>query len=221
MDRNGWHDMRVVDQAPRVPETVRQEIEDLQSYLLGLPSEWRESGSFLAYEERLRALDHELALGRIAEFASNLSVARMGGGGLEVSGFAEVQARVIAILKDSERQYAQLAEARARESRWLGYATLLASSATVASTLASASLFILPVALTAVGTAAAMAFFRLSDRSREAAKRADYLMALRNEVALFPEGSEFASFETSARVEALISSVLTTEVGERPDNSGT
>lgn len=207
--------MSIMDEAPRSPETVREEIGDLKSYLTGLPSEWRASGAFFAYEERLRVLDHELALAQINDFASHLLVASSSGSHFEVAKETSTQARLLAILRNSEREYMELAEFRARESQWLTYVALFASSAAVASALASVSILILPGALTAAGTAAVMAFCRFSERSREAAKRADYLKALQNEIVHFPDVSESAAFQASARVEALISSVLSKDFGER------
>jgi len=113
--------MRVADESPQSPETVREEIEDLQSYLAGLPQEWRESGSFLAYEERLKALDHELALGRIAELASTLMDPSTRRRGLDVHEGGDAQERLLAILTESEREYAKLAATHARTTRVLSY----------------------------------------------------------------------------------------------------
>jgi hypothetical protein len=50
---------------PRPAATVRQETEELRDYLSGLPAEWSSSGSFLGYEERLKALERELALSQV------------------------------------------------------------------------------------------------------------------------------------------------------------
>lgn len=122
---------------------------------------------------------------------------------------------MLAILNDRQRRYADLAAAHAKESRCLTYAAFLTSSATFASALAPLSGLVIPAAVAAVGVAAAMAFSRLSDRSREEAKVADHLMALRNEVVHFRDVSEFDAFPTSARVEELIARVLASEEAHR------
>jgi hypothetical protein len=201
----------------RLPETVREEIEDLRSYLSGLPSEWRDAGSFFAYEEKLRVLDQELALGRIAELASILSPQGKLRVAVDQSALPEDQMKLVSILEDSEQLYARSAASHAKRSQWLLHTILIASSATVASSLGLFSVLALPAAVTAAGAAAVMTFFRWSERSREAEKLADYLMAIRNEVMhlrYLPDLPDLKSgFRTSARVEALIAEVLSTKSG--------
>ncbi|MEE8585399.1 MAG: hypothetical protein V3T83_11155 [Acidobacteriota bacterium] len=203
--------MSLVGHSPRPPEMVREEIEDLRAYLAGLPAEWREVGSFLAYEEKLSALDQELALGRIAELAS-ATVLGKSRSDLTLSGLADDQAQLVAILRDMEQLYARSAATHAKGSRWLSITTFVASSATVAFALASVSALVVPAAAATAAAAAAMALLRWSDRSRKEAKLADYFMAIRNEVMHFRQVSSLADLKldaspTSARVEALIAEV--------------
>lgn len=201
--------LTTVGRPSRSPETVREEIEDLRSYLAGLPSEWRESGSFLAYEEKLAALDQELALGRIAELASTLpGETRRDHSTSELS---DAQEHLADLLEKSGKFYAQLAATHARRNRGLNLAALVASSATAAfALLLPVGAFVIPAAATAAGAAGAMALFRWSERSQEEAKVADYLMALRNEVMHLQDPDVKGAFRTSARVEALIAEVRRT-----------
>jgi len=60
--------------SPRGPLEIQEELGDLRRLLAGLPDDWRESGAFLSYEERLRQLDEELALARVAELLGSLAV---------------------------------------------------------------------------------------------------------------------------------------------------
>lgn len=48
--------------SPRPADVIREEIEDLVSYLEGLPDPLRRSGAMNAYEARLHALQRELMM---------------------------------------------------------------------------------------------------------------------------------------------------------------
>jgi hypothetical protein len=210
----------------RQPAAVRAEIEELQAYLAGLPGEWRASGSFLAYEDRLAALDRELALSQVVELASSLTELQSARNRLAPAQLSDTRDEMVALLSEAERHYAQSAAQYASRSRFLNYAALLASSATVVSVVGSIGVLVAPAAVAAAGAAAAIIIFRWSDRSREKERLADYLMALRNEIAHLGQSTfdlrPSADFtQASARVEVLISEVRSAQNGRRMGMSGT
>jgi hypothetical protein len=84
---------------------------------------------------------------------------------------------------------------------------LASCGATLAGAFGSLLGILIPAAGLATLAAAVMAFVRPSDRSRQDAELADYLVALRNEVVHFRDLSKRDAVPTSARVEELIARV--------------
>jgi hypothetical protein len=56
----------------RDPSVSREELQDLLSYLTGLPEEIRRTGAFTAYEQRVGELSRELVLTDIRLFTLHL-----------------------------------------------------------------------------------------------------------------------------------------------------
>jgi len=202
-------------QPSRSSDLVREEIDDLRSYLQGVPPEWREAGSFLAYEEKLSALDQELALARITELARTLDLRWQSRPGRSHIESVPDHMSLASILEDQERIFNQQAAAHASWERWSIYATVLASGAAAALALVpnGSPFLVAPAAAVAAGAAVAATLFRWSERARQETKLANYLRAIRNEVVhlrRFPDPAEQEPNElrASARVEALISEVL-------------
>jgi hypothetical protein len=205
----------------RPPNLVREEIRDLQSYLAGLPPDWREAGSFLAYEEKLSALDQELALAQIGELARSLNLPRRNGRKKALPGppgSVDDETSLVSILTAQERVLIQSASRHARRDLWLSWATAVAVWAAAAFALVPTRPLFLTVlaAAAAVSAASAMIVFRWSDRAREETKLADYLRVIRNEalhLQSVPDATdrELDELRASARVEALISEVLVSQ----------
>ena len=193
---------------PRRTEVIREEIDDLRSYLSGLPTEWREDGAFVAYEERLRALDEELAVSQIGDLAPLLTKEPR-----ESSATPHDVAELIALIRQMERTHARSSFEHARVNRWISYAALLGSSATAISVLASLAALAIPAAAATAAAAGSLVVFKWSERSRKEARAADHLSALRNEIEhlsafSYAEHKIPEEFPNSARVDTLITEYL-------------
>lgn len=196
----------------RDPALMREELDDLVSYLNGLPDEVRRNGAFGAYEQRAGELSRELV------FTDLLLTLHLPAGILDAAAKTTDYGRVYEGLSVLTRQY-ELAAARSQRAvRALQWGVFVASAGSLLSALTSTA-FVLPfsgLALFLVGVYIGW-FGAKAIRQQQAATR---LSILRAELAhsFGPSGqvlrpSEYYSASTK-RIESLLDEIKATTGSE-------
>lgn len=201
----------------RNPAVVREELADLLAYLNGLPDEIRRAGAFISYEQRVGELSRELVL---TDMLLTLKLPGL----LAIPANAADYGRIYDSLSAMTRSYKQAAERSVKVSRGVQWAFLAASTASMASVLATATPLVLPFSGVAASLAGVYVAW-LAGRTRKQEQAAMRLSVLREEVTqsfglagqvLRP--SEYYSASTK-RIESLLSEIRENAEPSQPAHS--
>jgi hypothetical protein len=197
----------------RDPAMMREELEDLLSYLNGLPDEVRRTGAFVAYEQRAGELSRELI------FTDLLLTLPLPTGSQIDAAKTTQYGRVYEGLTMLTQRYAHIAEQSQVASRLVQWGVVIASAGSVLSALTAAGTLALPLS----GLAALLAGISagwLTRKARKQERASMSLSALREEMvhSFGPSGqvlrpSEYYSASTK-RIESLLDEIKATAGSE-------
>ena len=166
------------DNGLRAPSIIKEELQDLLTYLKGLSAEARRSGAFTAYEQRAGELSRELILSDMLLLTRQLP--RKVSDELTTTGPIEYQ-RLSETLSKLTQRYQKAAEHSRLASRAIHWGVLVASAGSLLSAISAATSLVVPFSGAAVSLAA-LYLLRFAGRVRQQELMAHYFANLGEEI---------------------------------------